>query len=104
MFRLIKKRSFDLLCVLDFFFRTLAVNSVSDFSYSPRLQLIVRLVLLVACLYLHSLPHSINALLHASVSYLLLCLHLLWLTPVPALLKRRELIIPVFFQTQSFPV
>ena len=30
-FRLIKKRSFNLLCVLDLFFRTLAVNSVSDF-------------------------------------------------------------------------
>ena len=32
--RLIKKRSFNLLCVLDLFFRTLAVNSVSDFPYS----------------------------------------------------------------------
>ena len=31
LFRLIKKRSFNLLCVLDLFFRTLAVNSVSDF-------------------------------------------------------------------------
>ena len=32
LFRPIKKRSFNLLCVLDLFFRTLAVNSVSDFS------------------------------------------------------------------------
>ena len=31
LLRLIKKRSFNLLCVLDLFFRTLAVNSVSDF-------------------------------------------------------------------------
>ena len=30
LFRLIEKRSFNLLCVLDLFFRTLAVNSVSD--------------------------------------------------------------------------
>ena len=32
LFHLIKKHSFNLLCVLDLFFRTLAVNSVSDFS------------------------------------------------------------------------
>ena len=31
LFRLIKKRSFNLLCVWDLFSRTLAVNSVSDF-------------------------------------------------------------------------
>ena len=31
LFRLIKKRSFNLLCVLDLFFRTPTVNSVSDF-------------------------------------------------------------------------
>ena len=31
LFRPIKKRSFNLLCVWDLFFRTLAVNSVSDF-------------------------------------------------------------------------
>ena len=33
LFRLIKKHSFNLLCVLDLFFRTLAVNSVSDFFF-----------------------------------------------------------------------
>ena len=31
MFRPIEKRSFDLLCVWDLLFRTLAVNSVSDY-------------------------------------------------------------------------
>ena len=31
LFRPIKKRSFHLMCVLDLFFRTLAVNSISDF-------------------------------------------------------------------------
>ena len=31
LFRSIKKRAFHLLCVLDLFFRTLAVNSVSDY-------------------------------------------------------------------------
>ena len=30
LFRLIQKHSFNLLCVLDLFFRMLAVNSVSD--------------------------------------------------------------------------
>ena len=34
LFRLIKNRSFNLLCVLDLFFRTLAVNSGSDFFLS----------------------------------------------------------------------
>ena len=34
LFGPIKKRSFNLLCVLDLFFRTLAVNSVSDFFRS----------------------------------------------------------------------
>ena len=33
LFCRIKKPSFNLLCVLDLFFRTLAVNSVSDFFY-----------------------------------------------------------------------
>ena len=33
LFRLIKKRSFNLLCISDLFFRTLAVNSVSDFFF-----------------------------------------------------------------------
>ena len=33
LFRLIKKRSFNLLCVLDLFFRTLAVNSLSDLCF-----------------------------------------------------------------------
>ena len=32
LFRIIKRRSFNLLCVLDLFFRTLTVNSVSDFA------------------------------------------------------------------------
>ena len=31
-------RSFDLLCVLDLFFRTLAVNSVSDFFFQTEEQ------------------------------------------------------------------
>ena len=33
LFRPIKERSFDLLCVLELFLRTLTVNSVSDFFF-----------------------------------------------------------------------
>ena len=34
LFRLIEKRSFNLLCVLDLFFTAVAVSSVSDFFFT----------------------------------------------------------------------
>ena len=50
LFRPIKKRSFNLLCVFESFFRTLAVNYVSDFFF---FFLSVRLF--VSGLFLHRL-------------------------------------------------
>ena len=72
-----------------FFFRTLAVNSVSDFLFvsgNQRLQFLVPSSFFY-CLHRHSLPHSIHVLSHALVCYLPFYLHLLCHAPELASLK-----------------